>query len=125
MLRDLLRCQRALAQDVAERFTDDELHHERGLSAVLDDVEQRDDARMLDRRNRTRFGLEALARVAARVGCEHLQRDAPAQTRVARRVYGAHPTTPDFTFDDVAPCDFFADSHFGSFTRRAVISEAL
>ena len=69
----------------------DVLHHQVLGLAILSDVMQRADVRMIQSRDRTRLALESIGEL----GLEDLDRDGAVQSCVAGAVDVAHPTFPD------------------------------
>ena len=57
----LVERQRALLQAIGERLPLEQLHHEEVRVALVADVEERADVRVVERRDRLRLALEALA----------------------------------------------------------------
>jgi hypothetical protein len=70
------------------------------------------DARMIERRCRTRFTLESLERlpILPKTVRQKLQGDESAEPRVFGFVDDAHPATADL-LDDTVMGDSFADTH--------------
>jgi hypothetical protein len=98
--RDLHRLahgQRPLAQPIGERLAVEEFRDDEERVGVEADVEEGEDIRMRERRHRARLAFEAgpAIRVPGDVGRQHLQRDVPAQARVARPVYLPHSARPE------------------------------
>ena len=60
-LHHLVERQRALLQAIRERFALEQLHHQEVRVALVPDVEQRADVGVVERGDRLRLALEALA----------------------------------------------------------------
>ena len=83
----------ALAEVVALDVGHDEVHE---ILALFDRID-RNDVRVIELRGRLGFAEESLADVGAKaqLGREHLDRDLPLQTLVARAIHDAHTAATD------------------------------
>ena len=74
-------------EPVGERLALEQLHHEEVASVLVADVEERADVRMVERRDRLRLALEALAelRVLGEARGQDLDRDVAVEARVLPR----------------------------------------
>ena len=90
-LHDLVERQRALLQAVGERLALEQLHHQEVRVALVPDVEERADVRVVERGDRLRLALEALAAlvVLREAGGEDLD-----ATLRSRRVSFPRQTSP-------------------------------
>ena len=86
-LHDLVERERALLQAVRERLPLEQLHHQEVRVALVPDVEERADVGVVERGDRLRLALEALAPllVLGEAGGEDLDRDAAVEARVLAR----------------------------------------
>ena len=93
VVKGLVQRQRAPRQAIGEGFTLEQLHHDEVGTAVVPDVVERTDVRMVQRGDGARFSLKALTqlRVRCHLGGEHLDRNHPVEPRVARAIHLAHP----------------------------------
>ena len=103
--RDLERRRAVLAQRLGQRPALDELHHEDVVALVRDDVEQRDDVRVADRRGGARLAQHARAAldIAGGVGRQHLERDVAIEPLVARAPDLAHRALAELRDEPVRP----------------------
>ena len=85
----------SLAQ-VIERPAFDELHRQKVDAVDLLDGVDRDDGRMIDRRDRTGLAPEAIQHLVTRgqFGGQHLDRDIAIEARVVGAVHLAHSPCP-------------------------------
>jgi hypothetical protein len=84
--------QRTVSEQVAQRAAIEQFHHRVGDGAVLAEIVDRDDVRVGQRGDGTRFGFEPSACdriVRQRVG-DDLDRDVALQSRIAGAVHLAH-----------------------------------
>jgi hypothetical protein len=81
------------AQPLTQRRSGDVLHDEEQQIAVLTDLEDFADIRMIERGNRHRFPAEAFARlrVGRRRRRQHLDGDLPIEAGISSAVHHAHP----------------------------------
>src|SRR5262249_15383569 len=96
-LRGLANRQRTVCQMLAQRFSLEQLHDRISMAFVRTDVENRQDVRMRQRRDRLGFPFEpreAIGIVGER-RWEDLDRDKSIETRIARFVVFAHPTSAE------------------------------
>ena len=79
----------------------DVAHRDEQMPALLADVVDRDDVRVLERGGVLRLAQEALAEgvVLGQLGREQLQRNVPLQARVVRTVDDAHAAAADELLD--------------------------
>src|SRR5207249_2942831 len=84
---------RPCSQPLLERFAVETLHDDERRAVVFADVIQRADVRVIERRNRLGFALEALAepRVVDALFRKDLDGNRAVQSRVARAIDLAHP----------------------------------
>jgi hypothetical protein len=85
--------QRTVSEQVAQRAAIEQFHHRVGDGAVLAEIVDRDDVRVGQRGDGTRFGFEPSACdriVRQRVG-DDLDRDVALQPRIAGAIHLAHP----------------------------------
>ena len=103
----LVPAQRAPAGYRVEAVALDELEDEDGLSAVLEDVVEPDDVRVLEPGERRRLALEACAEllVVRDPGVQDLERDIPPQALVAGAPDDAHATAAELVAQAIAVCD--------------------
>ena len=97
----------AVGEERFERLAFHELHHEHGLTAILEHVVEPHDVRVLEARERGGLALEALAKLGI-VGdprVEHLERDDAAQPLVVGTPDDAHATTAELLDGAISPCD--------------------
>ena len=97
------RRQGAVGQNLAQRSSLDELHRDE-LDAVRGaDVVDRDEIRVVQRRGRARFLLEALQPLGVRREGrrENLESELPTETRVARAIDLPHPARSERSHDFV------------------------
>ena len=97
---DLRRlCERQPA--TLERAAFDELHHDAGQPVVLVDVVHAHEVRVRERARDPRLAEKARTKplVAGEVGCEHLQRDPPADLGVARCVDDGHAAAAELALE--------------------------
>ena len=96
---------RTLARDeILERLAAHELDGHQPLAVVLEELEDRRDARMVQPRDRHRLGTEPPADAGiVQLGVENLERDVAVQRLVHRAVHGAHAATADLFDDPVFP----------------------
>ena len=94
-----------LAQHVGQRAALDELHHEDVVAVVLDDVEQRDDVGVTDRRRRLRLAQHPRAPlgIVRELGRQHLERDVAIEPLVARAPDLAHRALAELRDEPVRP----------------------
>ena len=87
---------RAVVEDVPERASGHQLHHEHVGVVDRENVEDRDDMRIVERGGCPRFVQEACATllVVALVGREDLQRHAAIETKVERFITTPIPPAP-------------------------------
>ena len=111
-LRDLDRVLDRLADGkgaglelVAQRRALQQLRHRIGGSILPADVEERQDVRMIQRRNGPRLALEPGKRLGIRghLPWQHLDRDVASEARVPGAVHLAHAPRPDGGEDLVRP----------------------
>ena len=88
-----------------ERLALDELHDEHRLAAVLEDVVEAHDVRVLEPRQRRRLALEPLTElgIVGDPGVEDLDRDDAAETQVAGAPDDAHPAPAELLQWAIAP----------------------
>ena len=113
-----------MRSDVGQRAALDELHHEDVAAVVVDDVVQRDDVGVPDRRGGA--GLALHPRAALDVGelrRQHLQRDVAIEALVARAPDLAHRALAELRDEPVGADQvarlWHATNHTGS-VRRTV-----
>ena len=96
--------QRPAPQPLRERLALEQLHRDEQLAAVLADLVDLADVRMIDARRRAGLAPEALARrlVAGQRG-HRLERDGALEPLVARGVDDAHPALAELAHDGVVP----------------------
>ncbi len=84
--------QRPFHQPRRERLAFEQFHDEKRLAVFRPDVVQLADVWVRQLRDRSRFALEAGARVGRRrdIGRENLESDGPSEPRVARAVHFTH-----------------------------------
>lgn len=77
---------------LAKGYAVDEFHHEKVGARLATDIEDGEDARMIQRRCRTGLPFEAIAecRIVRRVWRQDLDRDGALQSRIAGTVDFAH-----------------------------------
>src|SRR5688500_675122 len=86
----------------AQRFSVDERHDEEHHARGLARIEQRQDMRMLQPRNESYFTNEAIIpRSRGELGEQHLDRDVPVMTDVAREIDRRHSAATKLTLDFV------------------------
>ncbi len=102
--RRLPRRQRILRQHRIERAAAAEFQGHERPAVVFADLEDLDDARMLQACDRLGLRLEALDLDASRVGPgkDHLQGTGSVQTKMAGKIDHAHAAAAQLAFDDVA-----------------------
>ena len=95
----------ALLEAVAQRLAFEQLHHRVDDTAVVADVVQRQDVRMVQRGDRLRFALEALQAIGDVSGVrrKHLDGHFAAQPGVSRPVDFAHAAAADRAENLVRP----------------------
>ena len=78
--------------DLGQRWSIDELHDEHGPVFVFDDVVQRANVRMIERRNSARLLTESPQRfgILHQLGREEFQRDVAAEATVTGAVHVTH-----------------------------------
>ena len=88
------RCQRALAHHLRQGAPGHVFHDDAAPPVGLDDVVNGRDVRVIQRRQRLRFALEPGKQISIVqiIGAEHLDRDIPPETAVARAVDLSHST---------------------------------
>ena len=74
----------------------DELHRDEPLSAVFDELEERDEVRVPDILQRPELVFQVEERVRAELR-QRLERDARVLCAIERFVHGAHPSSPEMT----------------------------
>jgi hypothetical protein len=91
------RRHRARLDHLRDRLPGHQLHDDRALSVVLDDVIDRRDVRVIERRERLRLALEAGAdlRILEQGARQDLQGHLATEARVARTVDFRHATGAD------------------------------
>src|SRR5262249_20694438 len=107
-----------------ERFPLEVLHDEvRRAAGVKAEIEDVDEARVLDHRRRARFVEEAVhhVRVAREFRHEDLHRRAPTDELVLREVHDAHPPRADL-LEDAEAAERLADHRW---TTRVYIGTAV
>ena len=100
--RDLGGERAAIAEHLAERVAANQFDDEVLLALVLvRDVEDLDDVRVAELRDRLRLGVKARLRFdrVAEVRVDDLHRDLARETRVVRAVHGGHSAVPDLLDD--------------------------
>jgi hypothetical protein len=99
------RIERPAGDGGREAFARDELEYEKQPPLVFADLVQRRDVRVRQRCRHARLGQNAITRIGtAREGWrQHLDRDRPAEPRIARAVDLAHSTGADPVEDLVVP----------------------
>jgi hypothetical protein len=104
-LDDLVERQRPLLQAVGERFALEQLHDEEVRLALVADVEQRADVRMVEGGDRLRLALEALPPilVLSEARGKQLDRNAAVKAGVASPPYFAHAAGADRRLKLVRP----------------------
>ncbi len=104
--------QRPVRQPALQRRPVEQLHDQERQVAVMADVVERADVRMVERRGGARLALEALERrgILRELGREELDGDLAAETRVLGAVDDTHPAFADLVEDAVVG-DGLAD-HF-------------
>ena len=96
--------QRPAPQALGQRLTLEQLHGDEQLAALLADLIELADVRVVDPRGGPGFAPETLAcRLVAGQRRHRLQRDGALQPLVARRVDDTHPACPQLAGDRVVP----------------------
>ena len=92
VLQDVVKREWTLLEAIGERFALEVLHDQVVQRCRFSDVEERADVRVAERRDRPGLAVEALQEllVLREPGGEHLDRDVPAEARVARAPDFAH-----------------------------------
>ena len=95
--QNIFQRHRAVGGELAKIASFDELHGDVRDRIAAPDVVDRDDARMIQRRCRARFELEAAEMITARrqLGRENFQRDVALELRIARAINLAHAAGAD------------------------------
>ena len=93
------------AHELAQRAARDVLHRDVGDAVVLEEVEQRDDVRVVERGRQPRLAHEALRerRVAA-LEIEPLEHDVAVERRLVHEVHDSHPAAGEHP-DDLVVAD--------------------
>ena len=93
VVHGLLRGDRTGVELLAQRLAFEKLHDRVGDALLRSEVEDRQDVRMRERRDRLRLALEPGERVGiGRDGLrKHLDRDVPLELRVPRPIHLPHP----------------------------------
>ena len=100
---DLRQAERA--DERAQRAPADVLHGDVGHAAVLEEVEQRDDVRVIERGRQARLADEALRSCGVvAVEVEPLERYLAVERRLPREVHDGHPATGEHP-DDLVRAD--------------------
>ena len=94
---DLVDRERAFAQAAGERFAFQIFHHEETGAVLVPNVVEDADVRMIQRRNRARLAVKALAPVgiARQIRRQHFDRDGAFEPRVPRSIHFAHAPGSD------------------------------
>lgn len=110
---------RPRAERRLERVPLEQLHHEEALRLVPAEVVDRADVRVIERRGRPGFALEALdcGRVVCQFSGKELERDLPAEPQILGTVDDAHAAATEF-FDDAVVGDGLAGSGHPRHGRR-------
>jgi len=87
----------AAGQPLGEGLTLEIFEHEEVDTALVADVVERADVRVIERRDRARLAVEALAqlRICGEGLGQHLDGDRPIEPRIARPIDLAHPAGAD------------------------------
>ena len=95
----LVQGQLATRETSGKRFTVQVLHHQKGSSILVTNVEERADARMRERGDRSGFSFEPLScgRVPCQFPREDLERYGAIQPRIARFVDLAHAASAELS----------------------------
>jgi hypothetical protein len=109
--RDLKLSAQCLGPGLSQRRSIHQLRHEIGRAVLAPDIEECDDAGMMQRADRTRFGFEACAsiRIAREGFGQDLDRDLASKPRVLAAIHLAHTPGADRRQDFVGakPCAWF------------------
>src|SRR6476661_3597351 len=94
------RQSRAVANQLRERFTRQELHRDERIAVMLADVEDRHDVRMAQAAGGARLPREALAkRLGVQAMAQQLDRDEAIDRRIARKKQRPHSAFTDLVED--------------------------
>src|SRR5688572_892600 len=98
-------------EPVLERLSLDVLEHDVGVVVVLTEVDDRDDVRVAEARDRTRLAAEALELVGVRrdLAVQQLDCDPALERLVERAVDRRHPARADLLLEPKASAEQCAD----------------